>query len=96
MASVVLWSQPDLSVRSVFIHRASRVLAFTVELLNMSFLACDFVIAKALTRFMSSPAHSKFGLVVVPCVIKKSQESGEDEASRVIFTKYSTKACTSR
>ena len=72
MASVVLWSQPDLSVRSVFIHRASRVLAFTVELLNMSFLACDFVIAKALTRFMSSPAHSKFGLVVVPCVIKKS------------------------
>jgi hypothetical protein len=29
-------------------------------------------------------------LVVVPCVIKKSQESGEDEASSVIFTKCST------
>ncbi|XP_035816835.1 uncharacterized protein [Zea mays] len=96
MASVVLCSQPDLSVRSLFVHRASRVLAFIVGLLNPSFLACDFVIARALTGFVSSPAHSKFGLVVVPCVIKKSQESGEDEASRVIFTKYSTKARTSR
>jgi hypothetical protein len=29
------------------------------------------------------------------CIPKKSQESGEDEASRVIFTKCSTKARTS-
>jgi hypothetical protein len=31
-------------------------------------------------------------VVVIPCVIKKSQELGEDEASSVIFTKCSTKS----
>jgi hypothetical protein len=40
----------------------------------------------------TSPARSRLDLVVVPYVIKKSQESGEDEASSVIFTKCSTKA----
>jgi hypothetical protein len=69
---------------SLFVHRASRVLAFTVELLNPSSLARDFVVARALTGFVSSPARSTLDLVVVPCVIKKSQESGEDEASSVI------------
>jgi hypothetical protein len=44
----------------------------------------------SLTGFVSSPAHSRLDLVVVPCIIKKSQASGEDEASRVIFTKCST------
>jgi hypothetical protein len=29
-------------------------------------------------------------VIVVPCVIKKSQESGEDEASSAIFPKRST------
>jgi hypothetical protein len=43
---------------------------------------------------MSSPARSKLDLVVVPYVIKKSQESGEDEASSVMFTKCSTKSST--
>jgi hypothetical protein len=81
---------------SLFVHRASRVLAFVVELLNPSSLACDFVVAKALTRFVSSSARSRHNLVVVPYVIKKSQESGEDEASSVIFTKCSTPARTSR
>jgi hypothetical protein len=31
-------------------------------------------------------------VVVVPCVIKKSQESGEDGASSVVFTKCATKS----
>jgi hypothetical protein len=31
-------------------------------------------------------------VVVVPRVIKKSQESGEDEASSVVFTKCATKS----
>jgi hypothetical protein len=43
---------------------------------------------------MSSPARSKLDLVVVPYVIKKSQELGEDEASSVMFTKCSTKSST--
>jgi hypothetical protein len=81
---------------SLFVHRASCVLAFAVELLNPSFLARDFVVARALTRFVSSPARSRHNLIVVPCVIKKSQESSEDEASSVIFTKCSTTARTSR
>jgi hypothetical protein len=82
-------------VHSLFVHRVLRVLAFVLELLNPSSLARDFVVARALTGFVSSPARSRLDLVVVPCVIKKSQESGEDEASRVIFTKCSTKARTS-
>jgi hypothetical protein len=68
------------------------VLTFVVELLNPSSLARDFVVARALTGFVSSPAHSRHNLVVVPCVIKKSQESGEDEASSVVFTKCTTKS----
>jgi hypothetical protein len=36
-----------------------------------------------------SSARSKTS--IVPCVVKKSQASGEDEASRVIFTKCSAK-----
>jgi hypothetical protein len=79
-------------VRSFLIHRASRVLAFAVELLNPSSLARDFIIARALTRFMFSPARSKLDLVIISCVIKKSQESGEDEASRVTFTKCATES----
>jgi hypothetical protein len=77
---------------SLFVHRASHVLTFVVELLNPSSLARDFVVARALTGFVSSPAHSRHNLVVVPCVIKKSQESGEDEASSVVFTKCTTKS----
>jgi hypothetical protein len=41
------------------------------------------------------PARSKNDLVVVPRVIKKSKESGEDEANSVVFTKCATKAQTS-
>uniref|UniRef100_A0A804NRB1 Uncharacterized protein n=1 Tax=Zea mays TaxID=4577 RepID=A0A804NRB1_MAIZE len=44
-AFVVLWSQPDPSVHSLFVHRASRVLAFVIELLNPSSLSRDFVVA---------------------------------------------------
>jgi hypothetical protein len=77
---------------SLFVYRVSRVLAFVVELLNPSSLARDFVVARALTGFVSSPARSRHNLIVVPCVVKKSQESGEDEASGVIFTKCSTKS----
>jgi hypothetical protein len=95
MAFIVLWSQPDPSMHSLFVHRASRVLAFVVELLNPSSLAHDFIIARALTRFVSSSARSRHDLVVVLCVIKQSQESGEDEASSMIFTKCSTTARTS-
>jgi hypothetical protein len=68
------------------------VLAFVVELLNPSSLARDFIVARTLTRFVSSPAHSIFNLVVVPRVSKKSQESGEDGANSVVFTKCATKS----
>jgi hypothetical protein len=47
----------------------------------------------SLMHISTDPVSSRvcvIGLVVVPCVIKKSQESCEDEASRVTFTKYST------
>jgi hypothetical protein len=77
---------------SLFVHRASRVLAFVVELLNPSSLARDFIVARTLTRFVSSPAHSIFNLVGVPRVSKKSQESGEDGANSVVFTKCVTKS----
>jgi hypothetical protein len=40
----------------------------------------------------TSPARSKHDLVVVSRVNKKSQESGEDEASSVVFTKCATKS----
>jgi hypothetical protein len=40
----------------------------------------------------TSPAHSKHDLVVVPCVVKKSQASGEDEASSMVFTKCANKS----
>jgi hypothetical protein len=43
----------------------------------------------------TSPARSKHDLVVVPRVSKKSQESGEDGASSMAFTKCVTKARTS-
>jgi hypothetical protein len=46
-------------------------------------IPCSTPTSPALSRFQSK-------VVVVPCVVKKSQASGEDEASRVIFTKYST------
>jgi hypothetical protein len=78
------------AAHSLFVHQASCVLVFAVELLNPSSLARDFIVARALTGFVSSPARSRLDLVVVPCVIKKSQESGEDEASSVIFPKCST------
>jgi hypothetical protein len=82
------------AAHSLFVHRTSRVLAFVVELLNPSSLALDFVIAWDRANLLdpTSPAHSKLDLVVVPCVIKKSQESGEDEVSSVISTKCSTKS----
>jgi hypothetical protein len=80
------------AAHSLFIHRASRVLAFAVELLNPSSLSRDFVVARALTRFVSSPARSRLDLVVVPCVINKFQEPSEDEASSMIFTKCLTKS----
>ena len=76
---------------SLFVYRVSRVLAFVVELLNPSSLAREFVVAIALTGFVSSLARPRLDLVVVPCVIKKSQESGKDEASNVIFTMCSMK-----
>jgi hypothetical protein len=78
------------ATHSLFVHQASRVLVFAVELLNPSSLVRDFVVARALTGFVSLPAHSRLDLVVIPCIIKKSQESGEDEASSVIFPKCST------
>jgi hypothetical protein len=40
----------------------------------------------------TSPAHSKHDLVVVPCVVKKSQASDEDEASSMVFTKCANKS----
>jgi hypothetical protein len=42
----------------------------------------------------TSPARSRLQLKVVvdPCVIKKFQESSEDGASNVIFTKCATKS----
>jgi hypothetical protein len=70
---------------SLFVHWASHVLTFIVELLNPSSLARDFIVARALTGFVSSPARYRHNLVVVPCIIKKSQESGEDEANNVVF-----------
>jgi hypothetical protein len=79
------------ALHSLFVHRTSHVFAFVVELLNPSSLAHDFVVARALTGFVSSPARSRHNLVVVPCIIKKSQESGEDEASSVAFIKCTTK-----
>jgi hypothetical protein len=81
-------------VRSLFVHRASHVLAFVIETLNPSSLARDFVVAKVFTGFMSSPARSKLQskVVVFPRVSKKFQESGEDEASSVVFTKCATKS----
>jgi hypothetical protein len=30
--------------------------------------------------------------VVIPCVVKKSQESGKDGANRVVFTKCTTES----
>jgi hypothetical protein len=82
------------TAHSLFVHRASRVLAFVVELLNLSSLTCDFVVARARANLLdpTSPARSKLDLVVVPYVIKKSYGSGEDEASSMIFTKCSTKS----
>jgi hypothetical protein len=70
------------------------VLAFDVKLLKPSSLARDFVVARARTNLLdhTSPARSRLDLVVIPCVIKKSQESSEDEAGIVIFTKRSTKS----
>jgi hypothetical protein len=62
------------------VHRVSCVLAFTVKSSNPS----SFV------RPPTSPARSKHDLVIVSCVIKKSQKSDEDEASSAIFPKRST------
>jgi hypothetical protein len=57
---------------SLFIHRASRVLAFAVELLNTFFLARDFIVARVLTVFVSSPARSRLQskVVIVLCVVR--------------------------
>jgi hypothetical protein len=68
------------------------VLTFAVELLNPSFLARDFIVARALTGFVSSLARCRLDLVVVPYVIKRSHKSGKDKASSVIFTECSTKS----
>jgi hypothetical protein len=87
-----LWSQSNPSVRSLLIHQASRVLAFAIELLNPSSLARDFIVARVLTEFVSSPARSRLDLVVVLCILKKYKASGEDKASSMIFTKCSTKS----
>jgi hypothetical protein len=43
-------------------------------------------------RLSSARSRLQSKVVVVPCVIKKTQESGEDEASSVIFNKCSTKS----
>jgi hypothetical protein len=70
------------------------VLTFDVELLKPSSLARDFVITRARANLLdhTSPARSRLDLVVVSCIIKKSQKSSEDEASIVIFTERSTKS----
>ena len=82
------------TAHSLFVHQASRVLTFVVELLNLSSLARDFIVTRVLTVFVSSPARCRLQskVIVVPCVVKKSQASGEDEASSVKFTKCSTKS----
>jgi hypothetical protein len=76
-----------IAAHSLFVHQASCVLAFVVELLNTSSLARDFIVARTRANLLNhtSPARSRLDLVVVPCVIKKSQGSGEDEASSVKF-----------
>jgi hypothetical protein len=38
------------------------------------------------------PARPKHDLIIVPQVTKKPQESGEDDASRMVFTKCSNKS----
>jgi hypothetical protein len=68
------------------------VLVFAFELLNPSSLACDFIVARVLTEFVSSTTRSRLDLVVVPCILKKYKSLGEDEASSVIFIKCSTKS----
>jgi hypothetical protein len=68
------------------------VLAFAIELLNPSSLAREFVVAIALTGFVSSLARPRLDLVVIPYVIKRTHGSGKDEASSVLFTKCSTKS----
>jgi hypothetical protein len=77
--------------RELVSHQHTTVVVF-VELLNPSSLARNFVIARALTRFVSSPARFMFNPVVVPRVIKKFQESSEDGASNVIFIRCATKS----
>jgi hypothetical protein len=77
--------------RELVSHQQTTVVVF-VKLLNPSSLTRNFVIARALTRFVSSPARFMFNLVVVLRVIKKFQESSEDEANRVIFTDCATKS----
>jgi hypothetical protein len=81
MAFVVLWSQPDPSVCACSS--------------SIGFHACSRLPSSRRTRHPCStptlPARSRLqSKVVVPCVVKKSQASGEDEANRVIFTKCST------
>jgi hypothetical protein len=63
---------------------------------SIGFRACSRLPSSRRTRHPlldhTSPARSRHDLVVVPCVVKKFQASGEDEASRVVFTKCTTKS----
>jgi hypothetical protein len=63
---------------------------------SIGFRVCSRLSSSRQTRHPSSiptsPARSKHDLVVVPCVSKKSEESDEDEASSVVFTKCATKS----
>jgi hypothetical protein len=63
---------------------------------SIGFRACSRLPSSRRTRHPllnpTSPARSRHNLVIVPRVIKKSQESGEDEAHSVVFTKCANKS----
>jgi hypothetical protein len=81
-----------LPIRLSSLLRASPLPARVCRRAVETVLARDFVVARAYANLLNhtSSARSRHNLIVVPRVSKKSQESGEDEASSAIFPKRST------
>jgi hypothetical protein len=90
--------QRALSVRLALILIASSIPPVSVVHCRVMcaalYMPPSYIIVEAVIPCSTptSLACSKHNLIVVPRVSKKSQESGEDEASSVVFTKCVTKA----
>jgi hypothetical protein len=97
-----LWSRVCLSrareFEALHVHRPLvpvrpiRALAFCPSGFARAHVCCRVVYSRYPLLNPTSSARSRHNPVIIPCIVMKSQASGEDEASSMVFTKCSNKS----